>query len=153
MDAEVVLTRTCSGAELIARLIQATTSTIDAALYRFNNPRLARALEEAMQRGVHVRLVLDRGKYEETPATQELLANGHIPFRLLYGRQGRGSKMHQKFAILDSRTALAGSYNWSLESEEQNYESLLILRGREPLETFRREFEALWAAAAEIGRP
>ena len=56
--------------------------------------------------------------------------------------------MHHKFALLDGRTALAGSYNWTVESEEQNYEALLILREPKLLEVLRQEFETLWAEAA-----
>ena len=147
MDTEVILTRGSSVAEAIERLIRQATTSVDAALYRFNNPRLTRALHEAIGRGVPVRLVLDRNKYEESRTTQELFADRRIPFRLLYGRQGPGTKMHHKFAILDARTVLSGSYNWTLESEEQNYEGLLILCEPEQVKIFQREFEALWAEA------
>ena len=148
MDAEVTLTRGNAVAETILRLLREATTSVDAALCRFNNPRLAAALEDAGQRGVRVRLVLDRNKYEESRTTREVLAKGSTPFRLLYGRRGPGTKMHHKFALLDGRTALAGSYNWTIESEEQNYEALLILREPELVETLRQEFEALWAEAA-----
>lgn len=144
MAVEVIFTRASAAAEVIERLIQATTTSLDGALYRFNNPRLARALDEAIARGVRVRVVLDRNKYEESRSTRELFSNGRIPFRLSHGRQGPGSKMHHKFVILDGRTALTGSYNWTLESEDLNYENLLILREPEQLETYRQEFEALW---------
>ena len=147
MDTEVILTRGSSVAEAIERLIRQATTSVDAALYRFNNPRLARALREAIGRGLSVRLVLDRNKYEESRTAQELFADGRIPFRLLYGRQGAGTKMHHKFAVLDDRAVLTGSYNWTLESEEQNFEGLLILREPEQVEIFQREFEALWTEA------
>ena len=148
MNTEVILTRGSSVAESIERLIRQATTSVDAALYRFNNPRLTRALHEAIGRGVPVRLVLDRNKYEESRTTHELFADRRIPFRLLYGRQGPGTKMHHKFAILDARTVLSGSYNWTLESEEQNYEGLLILCEPEQVKIFQREFEALWAEAS-----
>ncbi len=150
MRSEVVFTRTKSVAESIERLIQAATISVDAALYRFNNQGLASALDDAKRRGVRIRLILDRNKYEESRATQELLADGRFPFRLAYGRQGPGSKMHHKFAILDRETVLTGSYNWTLGSEDQNYENLLILREREQVERYTREFEALWADAKSL---
>lgn len=153
MNVEAHFTRAVSVAQVIERCLLAATNSVDAALYRFNNPRLARALEQSVQRGLRIRLVLDRGKYEDTQATREIFANGRIPFRLLEGRQGAGSKMHHKFAILDDHVALTGSYNWTLESEDQNFENLLILREPGPLEVFRREFEALWAAARETPGP
>jgi len=144
MNAELLLTRSGSVAEVIERLMAATTISLDAALYRLNLPRLARALENALARGVRVRLVLDSNKYEETRATRELLANSAIPFRLRYGREGPGSKMHHKFAIFDGQVAITGSYNWTVESEEQNYENLIVLREAGLVEVLQREFEALW---------
>lgn len=144
MNAELLLTRSGSAAEAIERLIGASKTSIDAALYRLNLPRLARALEEAATRGIQVRLVLDRNKYEETRATRELLANSAIPFRLRSGREGPGSKMHHKFAIIDGKVAITGSFNWTVESEEQNFESLIVLREAKVVEVLQREFEALW---------
>jgi phosphatidylserine/phosphatidylglycerophosphate/cardiolipin synthase-like enzyme len=147
MNSELFLTRTESAGEIIERLIGEAARSIDAALYRLNNPRLARALESAAERGVRVRVVLDRSKYKESRATRELLGSNRIPFRLSYGRQGNGSKMHHKFAVVDDRLALTGSYNWTLESEEQNFENLLILDDPQHLEAFRREFALLWEGA------
>jgi phosphatidylserine/phosphatidylglycerophosphate/cardiolipin synthase-like enzyme len=144
---EIKFARSESVADVIMRLLQETSSSIDAALYRFNHPGVAQALEEAAQRGVRVRLLVDGNKYKESRTTQELLSGAIIPFRLAFGRQGRGSKMHHKFVILDQQTVLTGRYNWTLESEDENHENLLILRDAHPVEDYTREFEALWSGA------
>ncbi len=117
---EILFSRTSSVAETIERFIRKNKSLFDAALYRFNNQRLARVLGEARKRGIRIRLVLDRTRYGESKATQELLEATGLPFRLVHGRQGPGSKMHHKFALLDEEVVLTGSYNWTLASEEQN---------------------------------
>jgi phosphatidylserine/phosphatidylglycerophosphate/cardiolipin synthase-like enzyme len=74
-----------------------------------------------------LRLVLEQDRYMRTPATREILAGRRIPFRLSRGRKGRSSKMPHKFGILDGETALTGSYNWTLESDEQNCENMPII--------------------------
>lgn len=127
--------------------VHEATSSIEGALYRFNHPGLAQALEEAVGRGVRVRLLVDGNKYKESRTTQELLTGAIIPFRLAFGRQGRGSKMHHKFVILDQQTVLTGSYNWTHESEEENHENLLILSDPYPVDAYSQEFEALWQGA------
>ena len=147
---EVLFTRDRSVSETIERLIQAVSVSFDAALYRFNSQRLARALDEASRRGVRIRLVLDRGKYEESGATRELVANDRFTFRLSRGRDEADSKMHHKFALLDDETVLTGSYNWTRGSDEQNYENLLVLREAGIVKIYRREFEALWADAEKV---
>jgi phosphatidylserine/phosphatidylglycerophosphate/cardiolipin synthase-like enzyme len=55
--------------------------------------------------------------------------------------------MHHKFALLDRRTVLIGSYNWTLESEEQNFEGLVVLSDPEAVAVYQSEFAALWNEA------
>jgi mitochondrial cardiolipin hydrolase len=144
---EVLVAREESIAAKIEQLVAGSQSSIVAALYRLNSKRLGRALREASERGVSIRLVLDQTKYKETEATREIVANSRFAFRLTHGRKGRASKMHHKFALIDETIALTGSYNWTDESEEDNYENLLVLRESAGVETYRAEFETLWAEA------
>jgi|SRR5579885_1228209 phosphatidylserine/phosphatidylglycerophosphate/cardiolipin synthase-like enzyme len=150
MTVELFFSRARSVAEVIEHSILGCVASLDAAIYRFNNPRLARAIEAAGDRGVRVRLLVDQNKFEESQATRELLAKHHLPFRVLYGVKGKGSKMHHKFCVLDGRAVMTGSYNWTLESEHQNYESLLVLDSPEIVTAYEGEFDELWAAAHEV---
>jgi phosphatidylserine/phosphatidylglycerophosphate/cardiolipin synthase-like enzyme len=145
---EIKFARSESVADVIMSHLHEATSSIDGALYRFNHPALAQAMEEVAERGVQIRLLVDGNKYKESRTTQELLSGEIIPFRLAFGRQGRGSKMHHKFVILDQQTVLTGSYNWTHESEDENQENLLILRDAYSVAAYTHEFEALWAGAA-----
>jgi phosphatidylserine/phosphatidylglycerophosphate/cardiolipin synthase-like enzyme len=149
---DVLFSREGSVQAFIERLSGTATTSVEAALYRINNPALARGLEAAYRRGVRVRLVLDRNKFEVDHTTRQLLAEVSFPVRFLYGREGQGSKMHHKFALFDSSVALVGSYNWTLESEKQNYENLLVLRAPAQLQRFQDEFEELWREGTEFLR-
>jgi mitochondrial cardiolipin hydrolase len=131
-------------ADTIEDLLLDARISVDAAMYRITNPRLARALGQAQTRGVRIRLLVDQNKYQETAATRELLAQNSLPFHAIYGREAKGSKLHHKFAVLDSHTVLTGSYNWTIESEEQNFEHLLVLRDPNLVLAYQQEFERLW---------
>jgi len=138
-------------AEALESLLTKARRSIDVAMYRFNNPKLAGALAGALERGIRIRLVLDRNKYEESASTRALFSSSKIPFRVRYGRNGPGSKMHHKFAIIDAEVLVTGSYNWTLESEEQNRENLLILlHNSEQLKIYQQEFEILWAESPPV---
>jgi mitochondrial cardiolipin hydrolase len=104
---------------------------------------------EAASRGVRVRLLLDLGKVREGSSPQTLLET--LSCRLLSGHTDGKSKMHHKFAVLDRQTALTGSYNWTMESEQDNFENLIILREAEVVEAYTREFESLWERARQDG--
>src|SRR5580692_7035079 len=101
MRMEIKFARSESVADVIMNHLQETRRTLDGALYRFNHPGLAQAMEEVAERGVRVRLLVDGNKYKESRKTQELLSGTIIPYRLAFGRHGRGSKMHHKFVIAD----------------------------------------------------
>ena|SRR5436190_2072548 len=146
----VHFTRDGSIADLIIAQVCQSQHSVEAALYRLNFPRLEEALAAAAKRGIKVRLVLDRGKYRDTRTTRELLAAHRLPSRLLAGRQGDKAKMHHKFAILDGRAVLTGSYNWTTESEELNFDNLVVLRDRDTIKRFSREFELLWNSAEDV---
>ena len=152
MDTQVIFTRSRSGADIIEDLIRSAARSVVAALYRFNNPRLASALQDARRRGVDVRICLnDNDHYEENRAAQEVLAGIQVPFRLSQGRDGKGSKMHHKFLVADETTVATGSYNWTPESESRNHENLIVLRDRALAEAYSTEFESLWGEAQAPG--
>ena len=149
MSDGAIFSRTASVAEFIEQSVRHSTRSLDAALYRLNNLRLVEALAKQGESGARIRLILDRGKYESDPVTRGVLAKYRLPFRLLHGREGDGSKMHHKFAILDARIVLTGSYNWTTESEQENYENVIVLREPIQVQQYREEFEALWSQARE----
>lgn len=143
---QTIFTSQASVARTIERLLMEARVSVDAALYRITNPRLARALGDARNRGLRVRLLVDRNKYQETAATQEILAENALPFQAIYGRKEKGSKLHHKFAVLDRHIVLTGSYNWTLDSEERNLDHILVLRDPRLVLAYQEEFERLWPA-------
>lgn len=53
--------------------------------------------------------------------------------------------MHQKFAVIDRKVVLTGSYNWTVSADNYNSENLLLFRDAGPLaEEYRKEFFRLW---------
>jgi len=152
VNMKVMFARRGPVADTVVHCLHRASSSIDAALYRFTLPRLCRELEAAAGQGRRVRLLVDGNKYHESPVTQELLSRLPFPFRLAYGRRGQGSKMHHKFVLVDREILLTGSYNWTPESEEENYENLVIIEDGPTVEAYSQEFEALWmeSEASEV---
>jgi cardiolipin hydrolase len=146
---QTLFTSQGSVAGTIEQLLLEARISIESALYRLTNPLLARALGEAQDRGIRVRLLVDRNKYRDDMTTRELLEQNSLPFHAIYGREGKGSKLHHKFAVLDSNTVLTGSYNWTVESEERNFDHLTILREPGLVRAYQREFERLWPGELE----
>lgn len=133
---------------LLLETMAVSRASISLAAYRLTNLRLAQGLVDAHRRGLDVRIVLDAVKYEANLALAELFQEHGVPHRPIAGRQGPPTKMHHKFAIFDDRMVTTGSYNWTDESEEQNFEDLVILRDEALVARYRGAFEQLWERAA-----
>jgi mitochondrial cardiolipin hydrolase len=149
---EILFSRSCAVADELAAMIRSASSSVDAALYRLNNPRLGEALREAVERGIRVRVLLDRSKFGDASQTREIVRSSRFSCRLIGGRNSGKSKLHHKFALFDGALVATGSYNWTIESETENFENLVILRDASAARAFRLEFEALWNEGAGADR-
>jgi phosphatidylserine/phosphatidylglycerophosphate/cardiolipin synthase-like enzyme len=56
--------------------------------------------------------------------------------------------MHHKYAVIDGKTLITGSFNWTISAEKRNDENLVVIKGtREVIEAYERNFEKLWEMA------
>lgn len=52
--------------------------------------------------------------------------------------------MHDKFAILDSRLLVTGSYNWTRAADERNLENVVFLDEAGSAQDYAAAFKRLW---------
>jgi len=52
--------------------------------------------------------------------------------------------MHHKFALVDSRVVITGSFNWTSQAIYTNNENVIISSNKKLVEPFITEFEKLW---------
>ena len=52
--------------------------------------------------------------------------------------------MHNKFAIIDNRLLLTGSYNWTFSANHRNDENLMVIDDPDTIAQFQNYFEKLW---------
>ncbi len=111
---------------------------------------LVAALGEAVQRGVAVRVLVDRDRrtdpYRSTVVNRpavEFLGSLGVPVRS--DREDR--LLHSKFAIFDHRWTVIGSHNWSAGSFEEFDDVSLLIDGVGIAGTQTSRFDELWASA------
>ncbi len=117
-----------------------TKQSADICVFTITDDRIAQALLAAQQRGVILRIITDNDKQYDEGSDIALLRDAGVSIRV----DGDERHMHHKFAVLDSRTLLSGSYNWT-RGATLNEENLILTNDRRLVETFAHKFEALWA--------
>ncbi|MBW2363013.1 MAG: DUF1669 domain-containing protein [Deltaproteobacteria bacterium] len=123
--------------------IDAAEVSVDAAIYKFDAKPLRRALERALERGVRVRIVVDAGAAHKGGAAAKV---GRAGARM---RKWTRGKLHTKFAVIDGRRVLTGSYNWTDNAGQENVELLMSFQDPDDVRRFAELFEKLWKSAGK----
>src|ERR1035437_11022315 len=120
--------------------IRKASQTIDIAMYYLSSRDIAKALVQASDNNVRVRIVLDQSQEIESASKSGYLIKQGIKVRYHLGF----GLMHNKFAIIDGKSLITGSFNWTLTAEERNEENLLIITDQETIEKYKERFKYLW---------
>ncbi len=155
------------GLRAIANELSKASHRIDIAVFVFSAQTLADTLQQRIKEGVSVRVLADPGfasrPFSEVldllgkalPDHRCLLERNNRPFSEPHERVGtprlaRGDKLHHKFAVIDNKTVITGSFNWSPSAAHTNDETLLVIHSPQLAKHFTREMDRLWRGA-ELG--
>jgi len=125
--------------EIIKNINQAE-AFINIAMYIFTDREIAIPLVKAHERGVKVRLYLDKDQVDYKYSQSRFLVQKGIKTRI----SSNNYIMHNKFAIIDNRILLTGSYNWTFSANHRNDENLMVIDDPEIIEIFQNQFINLW---------
>ncbi len=112
--------------DAIIQEINAARTSIHVQAYSFTSSRLAKALLEATNRGVLVRVVLDSSQRTAQYSSATFFANQNIPVFI----DSKHAIADNKVMVIDGRTVITGSFNFTKAAEERNAENLLIIKGK-----------------------
>lgn len=121
----------------ISESIINSKSEILVAMYNFSYKKFAKDLVDASKKGVKVTVYLDSKKVKEDSEISDYLTKNNIKVVLIK------DKMHLKVALIDSKTAIFGSTNWTKESFEENYELIYISEDKNIVETLKSFIKSL----------
>jgi phosphatidylserine/phosphatidylglycerophosphate/cardiolipin synthase-like enzyme len=125
--------------DTIVRELQAARREILVQAYSFSSKPIAQALAEAKMRGLKVEILLDKSNEKEEYSD--------LPFFVQQGLtpwiDSHHAIAHNKVMVIDGRTLITGSFNFTHQAEAENAENLLVLKGHPELaQAYRRNFEA-----------
>lgn len=122
---------------IVAEIGQAR-KTVQVQAYSFTSAPIAKALLDAHKRGVAVTAVLDKSQRTEKYSSATFLHNQGVPVFI----DAKHAIAHNKIILIDGRTIITGSFNFSKAAEESNAENLLILRDKNELvAAYERNFQ------------
>ena len=130
---------------LISQAINQAQETIHVQAYSFTAQPIADALVKAYQKGIDVRVILDKSQETAKYSKIQRLAQTGIP--VLIDR--KVAIAHNKIIIIDDHTLITGSYNFSKAAEYRNAENLLIIKNPQLAQKYLQN----WKTRAEVSTP
>jgi phosphatidylserine/phosphatidylglycerophosphate/cardiolipin synthase-like enzyme len=107
----------------IKTALDAAKSVVLVQAYSFTSAPIAKALVDAKNRGVDVQVILDKSQKTEKYSGATFLMNAGIATFI----DSKHKIAHNKIMIIDGKTMITGSFNFSKSAEESNAENLLVI--------------------------
>lgn len=124
----------------LLQMLDEVRQTIDICVFTITEDRIANTLVQLHQRGIAIRIISDDDKALDLGSDVNALAQKGISIRF----DRSTNHMHHKFAILDNRLLLNGSFNWTRSAFLYNQENIVISDQPKLLHAFQQEFDKLW---------
>jgi len=139
---EVLFSPRGSIREAIIKTIINSSGSIDIAAFTFTAGEIAEALHKAKERGVEIRVIIDKQQEDKRyPVIEFLKEEG---FNLQFLKGNIGGSMNNTFAIFDGKLIVTGSYNWTEYAEKFNYENALFIDETDVVAKYKEEFVTLY---------
>lgn len=125
--------------KLLRSSLKGAQRTLDVCVFTITDDRITDILLALHARGVAIRVITDDEKSLDPGSDIRRLGEAGIAVRM----DETPDHMHHKFAVVDGRLLINGSYNWT-RSATGNQENLHTTAVPGAVEPFRRRFETLW---------
>lgn len=105
--------------------------------YSFTEKNIANELIKAHQKGIKIRIILDKSQLNAKGSKLKELAKTGIECQI----DDKMAIAHNKVIIIDSKIVITGSYNFSQAAESHNSENLLIINNIEIAKEYKQNWQ------------
>jgi phosphatidylserine/phosphatidylglycerophosphate/cardiolipin synthase-like enzyme len=123
--------------DAVVKELDAAKESVLVQAYSFTSAPIAKALMEAHKRGVKVQVILDKSQWTEKYSSATFFQNVGIPTFI----DDKHAIAHNKVMVIDGRTVITGSFNFTKAAEESNAENLLVIQDAELAAKYARNWQ------------
>ena len=146
VDPQIYFSRSDAVAKVLIREIDSAQKSVHVLIYSLTDDDVANALVRAAGRGVDVKVVMDLSQTAEKHSLKEFLTT-KLGAKRVIERTGKGRGiMHEKMAVYDGSTVTLGSYNWTDNARDDNWENLIVLHDAGLAAKCESEFQRVWSS-------
>lgn len=125
---------------IIINQIMYATNKINICVFTISDDRITSAILDSHRRGRDIKIITDNDKSLDLGSDIAQLAREGIAVKM----DATPNHMHHKFMVVDDKSVITGSYNWTLSAAKYNHENVLITHEGGVVKSFIKEFTQLW---------
>lgn len=130
----------------IEQAMETALSELLICVFTISDDRLSDAIMSAHRSGLTVRVISDNDKMHDRGSDVERLYQAGVDVRI----DRSPEHMHHKFMVIDGRTVMTGSYNWTRSAETRNEENIIAVDDPQLAARFSEEFERIWKLSEPV---
>lgn len=115
--------------DLLVSAIDQTRSQLRVQAYSFTSAPIASAIKRAKDRGVDVKVILDKSQVSQKYSGATYLRNAGIDVVI----DTKPAIAHNKVMIFDGKAVFTGSFNFTKAAQQRNAENGMLVRGDDAL--------------------
>jgi len=115
--------------DLLVSAIDQTRSQLRVQAYSFTSAPIASAIKRAKERGVDVKVILDKSQVSQKYSGATYLRNAGIDVVI----DTKPAIAHNKVMIFDGEAVFTGSFNFTKAAQQRNAENGMLVRGDDAL--------------------
>lgn len=116
--------------------------SLEVCVFALTDNRFRDTVTDLHSKAVSVRVVTDLDMAKLRGSEVLTLHEAGVPVRL--GGEKAFSNMHHKFAVVDRKLLLTGSFNWTVQASRNNQENVLVTVDPTLVHKFSQQFEQMW---------
>ena len=131
---------------LILQEIRKAHQEILVQVYSLTSKPIAEALQQAHERGVSIRIIADKSQETAPQSKISFLARSGIEVRI----DAKPHIAHSKIILIDQKTLIGGSYNYSEGAEKFNAENVIILKNAPLIQEYLKNWEERYKVSRAV---
>ncbi len=129
--------------EDLVKFIASSKTSVDMAIYQLDLPNVTRALQDAVKRGVRVRIVTDVDILEDPKENPSLLLLQKSGVPVVGGNSN--AIMHNKFVVIDKSAVWTGSWNFTVNDTYRYNNNAIQIQSSELARNYTATFEKMFS--------
>ncbi len=130
----------------IIKNLKKAEKEVKVCVFTISDNKISTVLKDLHFKGIKIKIISDNDKQYDRGSDINYLKDKGLSIKI----DMTDAHMHHKFAIIDRKILISGSYNWTVSAAEKNQENIIVTDQRDLIKAFNNEFERLWDKFTEI---